>query len=78
MNWNRIIDVAVWTAALMVLLLFAAFWTLMGDCPEHVISGWTGGLACSNRKHVIAWSILIGFPLLWVIGSVVIIRRGSS
>ena len=77
MNWRLITASVLWTGMLVVVFLFTAVVTLIGDCPEHVISGWHGGTACSDQKHLTAWLILIGFPLLWLVGTVAIFRRWS-
>ena len=63
-----------WTAFLIGLFFLTGFVTLMGDCPEKVVSGWHGGTACSDHKHIVALAILIGFPLLWLAGTIGIIR----
>ncbi|SEM79838.1 hypothetical protein SAMN05192583_1280 [Sphingomonas gellani] len=68
MNWRRVIAFVLWTGALVGLFFLIALVTLMGDCPENVIIGWVGGTTCSDRKHVIALAILIGFPALWLWG----------
>jgi putative Mn2+ efflux pump MntP len=77
MNWRRLIAFVGWTAVLVPLFFVTAFVTLMGDCPEHVIYGWHGGTTCSDHKRIAAWSVLIGFPLLWLLGTVLIFRRWS-
>lgn len=77
MNWRRISAFVLWTIALLLLFFATGFVTLMGDCPEHVISGWQGGNACSNQKKLVARVLLIGFPLLWLLGTISIFRRWS-
>ena len=66
-----------WTALLTALSFVVASIALIGDCPEKVISGWHGGTACSDQKRGLAWSILTGFSLLWLLGTFCIFRLRS-
>ena len=77
MNWRRVIAFVLWTAVMTLAFLAIAFVALIGDCPEHVISGWQGGTACGDQKRVIARSLVIAFPLLWLLGTIGIFRRWS-
>ncbi|MEG3176359.1 hypothetical protein U1872_08970 [Sphingomonas sp. RB3P16] len=74
MTWRRALAAVLWTVALAGFAVCIGFITLFGDCPEHVIYGWSGGTACSDQKRLVANCILFGFPLLWLVGTIGIFR----
>ena len=63
-----------WTAIVLVTMMFFAFMTQMGDCPEKVIDPSIGN-ACTTEKDIWGWGILIVGTAAWVIGGYFIFRQ---
>ena len=70
----RTVKFVLWTALIVVALMFFLFMTQMGDCPEKVIDPSIGN-SCTTQKHLWGWGLLIVGAAAWVIGGYFILRR---
>jgi hypothetical protein len=71
---SRIVPVIFWTLLWFFIMFLVVSLTLLGDCPEYINSNWPNAV-CSDRKDLLRPIVFIGGPLLWLVVTVLIVRR---